>query len=195
VQSYQWSTRELQTLLSKRVSATKDAAKKQFDATRERELSQEDRTGILGQAKNVAEFIKMANQLNMPVSAIASELNKSFGISKSLANTVAEIGIGLQPVISTIDKSLDSVKIKLAEISGLSKFDQLKSLGTEIESVIKAQVQPKFNVKIDFALPPEAIQNAVRTAITTTLPNLIASLFRNNTVNAQKENKAAAPLV
>ena len=194
VQSYQWSTRELQALLSKRVSATKDAAKAQFDATRERELNQDDRTGILGKARNIADFIKGAKQAKMSTSDIAAELAKGFGVSKSLASMVAEIGVGLQPAFTAIDKSLDSVKVKLAEISGLSKFDQLKALGTEIEAVIKAQVQPKFNVKIDFAVPPEAIQSAVRTAITSTLPAMLASLFRNNTVTAQKENKAAAPL-
>jgi hypothetical protein len=93
-------------------------------------------------------------------------LSKSLGISKGLANTIATIGIGYTSLFSTVDTSLDSIKVKMDEISNRSKPDQIKALygamSTELETVIKTQVQPKFTVKVDFSLPPAAIQEAVR---------------------------------
>jgi hypothetical protein len=199
IQSYQWSTRELQTLLSDRVTATKKAAKAVFDAQRERESGANDKKGFLGQVKGALDLVKAAQQANVPVRQLATELSKSYGISQNLANMLAQIGVNYSSLFSGVDIALDSIKTKMADISGMSDLSKVKALygamGAEIETAIKAQVQPKFNVQIDFNLPPEAIQTAVRNAVITGLPSIIASLFRNNAVTASKENKAAAPLV
>ena len=195
VQSYQWSNRELQSLLSKRVSATKDAAKKQFDATRERESKVEDRKGFFGEAKNMAELISGATKANIPVSQLANEISRAWMISKDLAATIASVGMSLVPTFDPLNKILDSVQERLSSMGSASGIDKLAAITGRIESEVQARIKPDFNVKIDFALPPEAIQSAVRTAIVSSLPGLIASLFRNSTVATSKETKAAVPLV
>ena len=196
VQSTQWGNRQLEQMLSDRVTKTKDYAKKQFEAQRERELGTGDKKGIMDQAKSMLDLVTGATQAKIPLEQLSAELSKGFGISKGIANTISTIGMTLAPAFDLIDKSVESIKAKLATMSGSAPdmTTRMAAIAGQIENIVRTEVQPKFNVKIDFAVPPEVIQEAVRSAIIGSLPGMISSLFRNSTVTASKENKAAAPL-
>jgi len=197
VQSTQWGSRQLEQLLSNRVSKTKELAKKQFDARRKYE--NQDKKTPMENLKSGIDLVKAAEQANLPAKQLAEYLSKSYGISKGLAEMLATVGESYFKIFDNVDNSLASIKTHMAEISGMSNVDKAKSLygdlSAAVDNVIKTQVAPKFNVKIDFAVPPEVIQEAVKNAIVTGLPGLIASIFRNSNVTTTKENKAAVPLV
>lgn len=196
VQSTQWGSRQLEQLLSDRVSKTKEMAKKQFEARRQ--YDNRDKKTPMENFKEGISIVKAAEQANVPAKQLADYLNKSYGISKGLAEMLATVGESYFKIFDNVDNSLERIKLHMAEISGKSNVDKAKSLygdlSAAVDSVIKTQVQPKFNVKIDFAVPVEAIQEAVKNVIVTGLPSLIASIFRTTNVTTSKETKAAAPL-
>jgi len=195
VQSYQWSNRELEAALSKRVSNAKSAAEKQFEATRALSEGATDRSGILGNMLNTAELISGAVKAKIPIADLAKEIQRGWGISKNLSMTIASIGTGLVPIFTKLDDITRSVNERLSVMGSQSVVDKTAAIAGRLETLVKTELQPKLNFSFDINLSVAAIQAAVHQAIQHALPDLISKLFRNSAVATSKENKAAAPLV
>ena len=195
IQKYQWSTKELDSLQRARVEGTKKNQKELFDAQQQRETAYDERkNNPTFLAKNFNDLVQNARKAQVPIEDVAKEISKTYGISIDKAKLIVQ-GFNLaNDAAQTLSNTLEAMSSKTKEAL-TSTTSMIKAVSEEVVNTVKAQVVPKLNVNIDFALTPETIANAVRTAVLNNLPGILNELARQSISNTKKENTAKSPLL